>query len=598
MLTRLQTNTAEEREDRILLFLSLAIGALTGLAVVAFIVLTERLGMRMYPVGSAAWRRVLIPVGGSLGIGYLLYRYFPDARGSGVPQTKAALFARGGVITLSTVLGKFFCTSITLASGIPLGREGPAVQVGGGIASVLGRRLGLSEDKLKELIPAGAAAAIAAAFNTPLAAVLFALEEVVGDLHAPVLGPVVLASASSWVVLRVILGNNPLFSVPQYRLVHPMEFAMYAVLGIAGGLVSVAFTKLLLRIRKAFLGFPRKTLWFQPVAGGLLVGLMGWWAPQVLGVGYGYVGQALNSSMPLKLMALLVVLKLLGTTVSYGSGNAGGIFGPSLYIGAMLGGTVGSLAHHWLPGYTAAPGAYALVGMGAVFAGIVRAPMTSVMMILETTRDYTVIVPLMIANLISFFISSQLQREPIYIALAGQDGIHLPTPETRVRRRQYLVGRAMTSAPEVLPAHVTVSSALQRVQFSALHTWPVTEGRDVVGVVTRVMLQRAHAEGDTDKALADILDTRPFPHTHADQGLDQALARMGASDVDVLPVVGRGDVNHLQGVITLPDILEAFGIREAPPDAGAESAIAATAPDETAEVHSAVEGDVLPAIHR
>src|SRR5713226_7741891 len=175
-----------EREDQVFLVLALVIGALTGLAVVAFILLTERMGMRLYPVGGAPWRRLLFPVVGSLGIGYLLYRYFPDARGSGVPQTKAALFAREGRITLRTVLGKFLCTSATLASGIPLGREGPSVQVGGGIASVLGRLLGLRADQVKKLIPVGAAAAIAAAFNTPLAAVLFSLEEIMGDLHAPV----------------------------------------------------------------------------------------------------------------------------------------------------------------------------------------------------------------------------------------------------------------------------------------------------------------------------------------------------------------------------------------------------------------------------
>ncbi len=236
----------QQREDQVFLVLALVIGALTGLAVVAFILLTERLGMRLYPAGGAPWRRLLFPVVGSLGIGYLLYRYFPDARGSGVPQTKAALFAREGRITLRTVLGKFFCTSVTLASGIPLGREGPSVQVGAGIASVLGRLLRLRPAKVKALVPVGAAAAIAAAFNTPLAAVLFALEEIVGDLHAPVLGSVVLASATSWVVLRLLLGNNPLFKVPQYQLVHPAEFAIYAVLGVCGGLVSATFTKLLL----------------------------------------------------------------------------------------------------------------------------------------------------------------------------------------------------------------------------------------------------------------------------------------------------------------------------------------------------------------
>jgi chloride channel protein, CIC family len=290
-----------EREDQVFLVLALVIGALTGAAVVAFIVLTERLGMRLYPLGGAPWRRVLFPVAGSLGIGYLLYRYFPYARGSGVPQTKAALFAREGRITLRTVFGKFLCTSATLASGIPLGREGPAVQVGGGIASVLGRLFGLRSEQVKNLIPVGAAAAIAAAFNTPLAAVLFSLEEIMGDLHAPVMGAVVLASATSWMVLRVLLGNNPLFKVPQYQLVHPAEFAVYAVLGVTGGLVSVAFTKLLLGMRARFLRLPQKTVWFQPVAGGLLVGLMGWFVPQVLGVGYGFVGDALNGNMAFKL---------------------------------------------------------------------------------------------------------------------------------------------------------------------------------------------------------------------------------------------------------------------------------------------------------
>src|SRR6202140_2857059 len=220
--TRLLRRVAElpQREGQIFLVLALVIGALTGLAVVAFIMLTERLGMRLYPAGGAPRRRMLFSVVGSLGIGYLLYRYFPNARGSGVPQTKAALFAREGRITLRTVLGKFFCTSATLASGIPLGREGPAVQVGAGIGSVLGRLLGLRTEQVKKLVPVGAAAAIAAAFNTPLAAVLFALEEIVGDLNAPVMGAVVLASATAWVVLRVSLGNHPLFKVPQYQLVH------------------------------------------------------------------------------------------------------------------------------------------------------------------------------------------------------------------------------------------------------------------------------------------------------------------------------------------------------------------------------------------
>jgi CIC family chloride channel protein len=549
----------QQREDQVFLVLALVIGALTGLAVVAFILLTEREGMRLYPAGSDRWRRVLFPVLGSLGIGYLLFRYFPYARGSGVPQTKAALFAREGRITLRTVLGKFFCTSATLASGIPLGREGPSVQVGAGIASVLGRFLGLRPEKVKALLPVGAAAAIAAAFNTPLAAVLFALEEIVSDLHAPMIGSVVLASATSWMVLRLLLGNNPLFKVPQYELVHPLELAIYAVLGVAGGLVSVTFTKLLLGMRERFLRFPQKTVWFQPVAGGLLVGLMGWFVPQVLGVGYGYVGDVLNGRMALNLMVLLVVLKLLAVTTSYASGNAGGIFGPALFIGAMLGGTVGTVAHRLLPAYTATAGAYALVGMGAVFAGIVRAPMTSVLMIFEMTQDYAVIVPLMIANLVSLFISSRLQRQPIYDALAVQDGIHLPTAETRHRHRERQVTRVMHPATELLPAEITVEEALERVRASEFRTCLVTDRRGVVGVINLPTLEREMADGAA-KQLGEIVSGLVFPHVHPDQGIDLALERMGANQIEVLPVVSRADVHKLEGIVTLHDVLDSYGV--------------------------------------
>jgi CIC family chloride channel protein len=548
-----------QREDQVFLVLTLVIGALTGLTVVAFILLTERLGMRLYPVGGAPWRRMMFPVVGSLGIGYLLFRYFPDARGSGVPQTKAALFAREGCITLRTVLGKFFCTSATLASGIPLGREGPSVQVGAGIASVLGRRLGLSPEKVKALVPVGAAAAIAAAFNTPLAAVLFSLEEIVGDLHAPVLGAVVLASATSWVVLRLLLGNSPLFKVPQYQLVHPLELVIYAVLGVAGGLVSAAFTKLLLGMRERFLRFPKTTVWFQPVVGGLFVGFLGLFVPQVLGVGYGYVGDVLNGRMALSLMLLLVVLKILAVTTSYASGNAGGIFGPALFIGAMLGGAVGTVAHHMLPAYTAAPGAYALVGMGAVFAGIVRAPMTSVLMIFEMTQDYAVIVPLMISNLVSLFISSRLQEQPIYEGLAVQDGIHLPKAEARQRPGQRQMLSIMRAVTESLPAELTVREACQQVQSSVFKSWLVVDSSGVVGVINRLRLERELAQ-DAYQPLGTIASSLDFPHVHSDQSFDLALERMGANQLDVLPVVNRANVHKLEGIVTLRDVLDSYGV--------------------------------------
>jgi chloride channel protein, CIC family len=461
------SRSVAQYEDRVFLVLTLLIGAVVGLVVVAFIVLTGNLGARMYPPGGSPWRRLLVPTAGSLATGYLLSRYFPYARGSGIPQTKAALFAREGYIRVRTVIGKFFCCSVSLASGIALGREGPSVQVGAGIASVLGRRVGLGPERVKALIPVGASAAVAAAFNTPIAGVLFALEEIVGDMNAPVLGSVVLSSATAWMVLHLLLGDEPLFHVPAYELVHGIEFVVYAVLGIFGGLVSVGFVKLLLGLRVWFLRRPKQGEWVYPVAGGLLVGIMGWFVPQSLGIGYQYVGDALNGNMALKVMALLLALRVVGTAVCYASGNAGGIFGPALFIGAMLGGTLGSLAHQAFPNSVSPAGPYALVGMGTAFAGIVRAPMTSVIMIFEVTRDYSIIVPLMISNLISFFISRRLQPEAIYEALSRQDGIHLPASRSHGTRSFLRVIEAMRSEINPIEPQATIQEAIDHIRSLA-----------------------------------------------------------------------------------------------------------------------------------
>jgi CIC family chloride channel protein len=556
-----------QHEDKILLLLTLIIGALVGLVVAAFIYVTENLGARMYPAGGAAWRRVLIPTGGALFTGFLLSRFFTNARGSGIPQTKAALFLRDGYISLRTVLGKFGCCSASLASGIALGREGPSVQVGAGIASVLGRRLGLGPNRIRELIPVGAAAALAAAFNTPVAAVLFTLEEVMGDLHAPVLGSIVLGSATSWVTLHLLLGDEPLFHVPSYQLVSPIEFLTYAVLGIAGGLVSVAFVKLLLAIRKYFLALPKWSEWLQPAAGGLAVGLMGWFVPDVLGVGYGHVSEALNGQMTLQVMALLVVLKLIATTSCYGSGNAGGIFGPSLFIGAMLGGAVGTVAHQLLPDFTGGVGAYALVGMGALFAGIVRVPLTSVIMIFEMTRDYSIIVPLMISNLISFYISYRLQREPIYEALQHQDGLHLPSG-LRYRQGLLIVRDAAEAPAKLLSRTDHVEDALRYLD-SDHNARPVMDDRRLAGMITLAQVEREMAAGRGDRALGELLPvdvpsplltSEIFPHLHMDHPLDMALRRMAQSKLNVLPVVERADIRDLKGVVSLSDILQAYGV--------------------------------------
>jgi chloride channel protein, CIC family len=548
----------KNREDQLTILLSLVIGILVGLTVVAFILLTGRLAARMYPPESAVWRRLLVPVFGTLVSGILLYRYFPNARGSGIPQAKFALFLQDGYISLKTVVGKFICCSISLASGIALGREGPSVQIGAGIASVLARRFGLSKGNVKALVPVGCSAALAAAFNTPIAAVLFSLEEILGDLHAPVLGSVVLASATSWMVLHGILGDEPLFHVPAYQLVNPLEFGIYAILGMIGGLASVCFVKLLLQLRVWFRALPQWTAWLQPVAGGLLMGVFALIRPEVLGVGYDYVDRVLSGDFPVKIVALLAVMKIIATPACYSSGNAGGIFGPSLFIGAMVGGTVGSVAHTLLPGVTANAGAYALVGMGTAFAGIVRTPLTSVIMIFEMTRDYSIIVPLMISNLISFFISQHLQHEPIYEALALQEGVYLPTGESREELAGIPVSEVMHTGVEALRPDAAIEEVKARLEREKTNSWPVGNDGTVQAVVSMHEIETAEPPPVT---VRDLLKADgSYPYVHADHPLSYALERMGAKGVDVVPVVSRANIRQMYGVVALKDILATYGV--------------------------------------
>ncbi|HEY4307697.1 MAG TPA: chloride channel protein [Gemmatimonadaceae bacterium] len=560
------------REDRLALVLSLLIGAVVGLIVVAFILLTGRLAAHMYPPGhDTGWRRILVPTLGALVSGFLLFRFFPDARGSGIPQTRAAIFIHDGRITFRTVFGKFVCCATSLASGIALGREGPSVHIGSGISSVIARRLGLSVAQVRWLIPVGASAALAAAFNTPIAAVLFSLEEIMGDMHAPVLGSVVLSSTTSWMVLHLVLGDEPLFHVAAYHLVDPGELLAYVVLGVVGGFGSVAFVRLLLTLRKAFARLPRSTLWVQPVAGGLTVGLIGYFVPAVLGVGYDQVDRVLGGEVILGAVILLATLKIIATAVCYASGNAGGIFGPSMFIGAMLGAAVGYVAHQFFPTATAGPGAYALVGMGTAFAGIIRTPLTSVIMIFEVTRNYTIIVPLMISNLIAFYISQRFQHEPIYEALARQDGLHLPTGAFRQLARQLRVGAAMRPTPPVLASTLSIFEAQQHVTDGDIQSWPVADESGLIGVVRLTDIAEAVRSGHGDLDLLDLLDeTDPnaddddaVPHVHNDHPLGLALSRMGMTRHTALPVVSRANVREVLGVVTLDDILKVYGVQHA-----------------------------------
>ena len=556
-----------QREGQLFLVLSLLIGALVGAVVVAFILVTENLGSRIYPHGGAAWRRLVTPVLGALFSGFLLKKYFPDARGSGIPQTKVALFIQGGRIKLRTVLGKFLCSSVSLASGLSLGREGPSVQIGAGIASVIGRRLNLPPERLKQLLPVGGAAALAAAFNTPIAAVLFSLEEIMGDLHAPLLGSVVLSAATSWVVLHLFLGDEPLFHVPAYHLTHPGEFLAYAVLGLIGGLFAVCFTKLTLYWRLQCRRLPAWTIWFQPALGGVLVGVMAIFVPDVLGVGYEFIGHVLTGNFVLSTVALLVVLKLIATAGCYATGNAGGIFGPSLFIGAMLGATFGEVLHHWVPLYTSSAGAYALVGAGVMFAGIIRTPLTSVFMIFELTRDYSIVVPLMIANLTSFYLSKRLQPKAIYEALAEQDGIHLPSGESGRRLTRRTISDLMRPSPPLIDPQ----TKLRDLPAPTVNgTYFIGEDELLWGIVQSSEVTAAGEPVDRpimalvkiDLRNADVLQEPTFPHVHEDQPAATALERMSTHHCAILPVVDRANVRWLKGIVDFDDLIESYGIRD------------------------------------
>lgn len=539
------------RENQIFLALTIIIAIISGLSAVLFTLAIQGVKNLLFGLNPSAVRLIVAPTLVSLVTGFLLAKFFPEARGSGVPQTEAAFHLEEGRIRSIIPWGKFLTGVLCVGSGHSMGREGPSVQIGAGFASTIGRWFGLSPSRVQNLVPVGAAAALAAAFNTPVAAVLFALEEIIGDMNAGLIGSAVVASVTSVVVERSILGDEVLFRVPSYQLVHPAELLAYAALGLIGGLLSLAFCKGLLRLRAFFLNMPKSTAIFQPAIGGLMIGVVLVFVPQVMGVGYEYVDQALNGGMLLQTMLLLCIVKLGATIISYASGNAGGIFAPSLYLGAMAGGVVGMLVQQVAPFPTAAPGAYALVGMGTLFAGIIRAPMTSVFMIFEITQDYQILVPLMIANMLSFVISRRFQRTPVYHALLEQNNIHLPGPESRSGGTWR--ARNIMTRPEFIPEYTPATEAWKTIAESKSNVFLVGSSTHLEGIINRKTLEEAIQNGQSAD-LVGSLATRQFDHIHPDQPLELALERFGRNP-DVLPVVSRTGAGKVEGVITIDTIL-------------------------------------------
>lgn len=519
-------------------------------------------------LATTGWLRaalcVLVPAAGGLVCGILLQRVVPDARGSGIPQVKVAYAVKGGRVPLRDAIGKFCLASLQIGTGASLGREGPTVHICAGVVSKLGRAAALSRQNAARLLPVGAAAGVAAAFNAPIAAVTFALEEIVGDLDQTMLSGVVVAAALAAAVERTVLGEHPVFAVPRgYGLHHASSLLLYAALGVAAALVSLAFTELLLGLRGRFASVRTVAPWAKPAIGGLVTGAIAlaaisWLgAGGINGAGYDTLLDALSGRLAIEALVALAALKLVATCFSYSSGGAGGLFAPSLFVGGMLGGAIGwcdvLLLHH----DRGEVGAFALVGMGAVFAGVIRAPITSVLIIFEMTDGYSLVLPLMIANMTAYAVARRFRPTPIYDALLEQDGIYLAHRASPVSHalERIRVEEAMTRSPSTIDAAFSVADALAGVERLGHSTFPVVEpdGR-FVGVVTLSRLRRAVAEGNESVSVATVATSRDL--VRPDYTLTRASVRMTRLKLPLLPVVGR-ETGRVVGVVAMSDIVSA-----------------------------------------
>jgi CIC family chloride channel protein len=551
---------ADLREEYFFLTLSVFIGILSGLGVVCFRVFidwTKIVLLSPYP-HPPAWRLLAAPSLVGLLLAVLVIHVFPAIRGSGVNQTKAALYIFNGYIPIRSAVGKFLCSALSIGSGQSLGPEDPSLQIGATIASALGRRLELSREKLRLLAPVGASAGLAAAFNAPVSAVLFVIEEVIGRWSAGILGSVVLSAVASVVVVRWFLGADALFRVPVTTLVRPAELIAYAVLGVIGALAAVLFARLIEYFRPRLRALPRWTQYFLPSIGGLLIGIIGWLGfPQVMGAGYGFMDQAMHDQFTWKMLAILALLKILATTISYVSGAPGGMFAPTLFIGAMLGGSIGLIEQHFFPNLTGTTGTYCLVGMGVLFAAFLRVPMTSVFMVLEVSGNYAIILPVIVANSVAYVVSRILQPTPIFDLLTRQDGLILPSLEEQREEDILHVEDAMQSPPAtILDAAEHLEDVHPRVSALPDSHFLVRMSPSGWNLLHRAELDRMMREGKHALTLGSVLPAQRLPYLYPDLPLDTAVRYVG--QFPIVPVVNRADLRRLEGVVTQDSVLSSY----------------------------------------
>jgi chloride channel protein, CIC family len=567
------------REEHIFLLLSIFIGVISGLLVVSFRMAIEWLSVLL--LGSSPNphqpRLIYIPALAGLVIAVLARFVFPNVRGSGINQTKAALYIHNGYISFRTVIGKFLLSALAIGSGHSLGPEDPSLQIGAGVASLVSRRFGLSKEKLRIFAPIGAAAGLAAAFNAPISAILFVIEEVIGQWSAAVLGSIVLAAVSSVVVARSFWGTEPMFRIPAVTLRDSRELLAYAALGVAGGFAALIFAKSLSYLRPRLRSQPAWSQMLQPALAGLLVGGIGYFGlTQVMGAGYQTIDEAMHSQFAWRMLLVLALFKIIATTLSFSSGTPGGMFAPTLFIGAMLGAAVGSFEKIYFPHLTGSIGSYALVGMGVLFAAFLRAPLTSVFMVLEVSGNYSIVLPVIVANTIAYVISRVLQPVPIFEQFTHQDGLYLPSmEELREESSLHLEDAILPATVPILQGSETLADSresLSRYSGDRNAAAVLVQCSDGLWYAARTEeLEKRFSEQATsepgdgsnaheahrgERTLEELLGLERTPLLFPDLPLASTLPHF--QRWPMLPITNRAMRGSLEGVVTLQDVLNRY----------------------------------------
>jgi CIC family chloride channel protein len=506
------------------------------------------------------WLCVLIPAAGGLVVGPLVWFFAREAKGHGVPEVMEAVALRGGVMRKRTAAVKILASAISIGSGGSVGREGPIVQIGSVMGSAIGQWLRVPPRQLRTIVGCGAAAGVSATFNAPIAGAIFAVEVIVGDFAVTQFSPIVISAVVATVISRFFLGNHPAFEVPDYELVAPVELVAYVGVGLVAGLVGLAFMKTLYFSEDTFDRLPMPE-WLKASVGGALVGTIGIVVPNVFGVGYSTITEALSGNLPFLALGIFLVAKILATSITIGSGGSGGVFAPSLFLGATTGGLVGTLVHQWFPETTATSGAYALVTMGAVVAATSHAPITAILIIFEMTQSITILPPLMAACVVSTLVSSFIQRESIYTMKLVRRGIDIRTQDDPNLLKAMRVGEIVDRSPEVLPPSARFTTVIDLIVESD-HTefFVVNEAGEYLGAIYLAELRRVlHEQEDLRSVVVagDLLEAGR-PTVAEDDDLDVVMRIFGQEEVEEIAVVDRENRRRLLGSVHKRDVLAAY----------------------------------------